>query len=92
MLPWPLVQHIAENLHVCGCSAALGGREAQVQGLGRETICCGSSSQREYDTERSRHLEAAGIRVLRFTNTQVLGETEAVLDQIWEAVEGLPSP
>ena len=46
----------------------------------------------ERDAERTRHLEADGLRVLRFTNVEVLKETEAVLDQIWNAVEGLPSP
>jgi adenine-specific DNA-methyltransferase len=34
------------------------------------------------DGERTRALEAAGIRVLRFTNTQVLTEVDSVLEAI----------
>ncbi len=34
------------------------------------------------DLERTRCLEANGMRVLRFTNTEVLGQTEAVLEAI----------
>ena len=43
--------------------------------------------QREDDAARQAHLESLGYRVLRFTNEQVLEETEAVLDQIAAAVE-----
>ena len=39
------------------------------------------------DEERSRFLEGAGFRVLRFWNNQVLGETEAVLIRIGEELE-----
>jgi len=34
------------------------------------------------DARRSAFLEANGIRVLRFTNTQVLGDSDAVLEAI----------
>ena len=38
------------------------------------------------DLERTRCLEANGIRVLRFTNTEVLCQTEAVLEAILRAL------
>ncbi|MGC9456671.1 MAG: N-6 DNA methylase [Halothiobacillaceae bacterium] len=38
------------------------------------------------DAERTRHLQEKGIRVLRFDNRQVLTETEAVLDVIYNAL------
>jgi very-short-patch-repair endonuclease len=41
------------------------------------------------DMERTRHLEANGLRVLRFTDTQALLETEGVLNQILGALEPL---
>jgi very-short-patch-repair endonuclease len=45
------------------------------------------------DEERRRFLEAAGFHVLRFTNREVLLETEPVLGAIWEATKGYdPSP
>jgi very-short-patch-repair endonuclease len=41
-----------------------------------------------YDRERTAFLEAQGLRVLRFTNVEVLTETDGVLATIWEeAVE-----
>jgi very-short-patch-repair endonuclease len=45
------------------------------------------------DEERTRFLEAAGFHVLRFTDREVLLETESVLGAIWEATRGYdPSP
>ena len=45
------------------------------------------------DEARTRWLEAAGLRVLRFTNREVLTETEAVLETILRAFEAWqPSP
>jgi len=41
----------------------------------------------KYDACRTSYLEARGIRVLRFTNDQVLGETEAVLEVIQGAIK-----
>jgi very-short-patch-repair endonuclease len=40
-----------------------------------------------YDRERDLHLAGYGLRVLRFDNTQVEGEIEAVLAAIWEACQ-----
>ena len=45
------------------------------------------------DEERTRFLEGAGLHVLRFTNREVLLETQSVLGAIWEATKGYdPSP
>ena len=41
----------------------------------------------EYDAERQNFLEALGLRVLRFSNTQVVTKTDVVLDAIAEALE-----
>lgn len=43
--------------------------------------------QARHDAERTKALNAAGIRVIRFWNHEVLKETEAVLRVIWEAVD-----
>ena len=48
--------------------------------------------QANYDADRTGWLEGAGYRVIRFWNSQVLEETEAVRDAIWMAVEGLSPP
>jgi len=46
-----------------------------------------------HDRERTPCLQEQGLRVIRFTNTQALTETDAVLDRIHEALEApLPSP
>ncbi len=40
------------------------------------------------DAARTRFLAEHGLRVLRFTNREILRETEAVLQAIWQAVSG----
>ena len=45
-------------------------------------------NQREYDEARTQVLQAHGYRVLRFSNEAVLGDVEAVLGVIAEAVRG----
>ncbi len=51
---------------------------------------------RRRDARRDEYLAGHGIRVLRFWNNEVLGETEAVLEAIYAAVVersgGIPSP
>ena len=42
-------------------------------------------SQREQDVLRSEYLTMYGYRVLRFTNEEVLRDTESVLKRIWQA-------
>ena len=44
-------------------------------------------NSRVHDTERDRFFKRHGIRVLRFTNLQVLNEIENVLDTIYEALK-----
>jgi very-short-patch-repair endonuclease len=49
----------------------------------------------EYDEERTRLLVTAGFRVLRFWNNEVLCETGAVMEKIWQELHtghGTPSP
>ncbi|GIX29175.1 endonuclease domain-containing protein [Pelomicrobium sp. G1] len=43
------------------------------------------------DAARTAALEAAGFRVLRFWNNEVLQETEAVLERILQALHPSPS-
>ncbi len=51
------------------------------------------NSARKYDEERTRFLNEQGIRVLRFWNNEVLRETQAVLESLWNAVNALtPTP
>ncbi len=51
-------------------------------------------AQWEYDNDRTRWLQFAGFRVIRFWNNQVLSETDAVLQAILIALtkEISPSP
>ena len=46
--------------------------------------------QKGYDAERTRFLESAGIRMLRFWNHEVLNDLEAVLEKLH--AELFPSP
>jgi len=39
-----------------------------------------------YDLERSNILESYGLRVLRFTNSEVLNDFESVSHKIWEQI------
>ena len=51
-------------------------------------------SQKPRDKERTKNLEAEGIRVIRFWNHEVLSETDSVLESIFNTLEesNLPSP
>jgi very-short-patch-repair endonuclease len=52
-----------------------------------------TSKGKARDEERTRFLEAAGFHVPRFTDREVLLETESVLEAIWRATKGYdPSP
>ena len=42
--------------------------------------------QRHLDEQRTAYLEARGIRVIRFSDREVLTETESVLAAIWVAL------
>jgi very-short-patch-repair endonuclease len=50
------------------------------------------SNALDYDQRRTVFLERAGVKVLRFTNDVVMKDTEAVLEAIWRALSGGPSP
>lgn len=52
----------------------------------------GGQHTAEVDAARTRELEAAGYRVLRFWNNEVLRQTEAVLARIAEVLETPPAP
>ena len=43
------------------------------------------------DAARTQYLESHGLRVLRFTNLEVLQETEAVLARVLDEIEGFAS-
>lgn len=48
--------------------------------------------QARHDAERTRFLERHGLRVLRFSNREVLQDTEVVLRQLYTVLTGNPSP
>jgi len=51
------------------------------------------ADRQAYDATRSQFLNAQGIEVLRYWNNQMLGETEAVLESLYQAVQRkTPSP
>lgn len=52
------------------------------------------SEQAAYDSVRTEYLEASGLKVLRFSNTEVLQQTETVVEAILAAVwdESFPHP
>ena len=64
-------------------------------GAGSSSSWTGAGTRRQwqarYDAERTLALERAGIRVLRFWNTDVLQNVEGVLEMILAAVRP-PSP
>lgn len=48
------------------------------------------ADDKQYDDQRTERLTAAGFRDLRFWNNEVLNETEAVVQTIWNVLN--PSP
>jgi very-short-patch-repair endonuclease len=49
--------------------------------------------QAEHDANRTQELQAAGFRVVRFWNNEVLKEIESVKEKIWSVVQELqPHP
>ena len=50
------------------------------------------ANQQEYDAERTKVLEGAGIRVLRFWNDDVLKNTDTVLEEVLAALTNTPHP
>ena len=43
-------------------------------------------SQQEYDTGRTAELEKYGLRIVRFTNNEVINETEKVINKIKKVI------
>jgi adenine-specific DNA-methyltransferase len=50
------------------------------------------AEQAQYDSRRSAELEAAGYRVIRFWDSDVLKQTESVVEQIFVALRTAPHP
>ncbi|BCU64036.1 hypothetical protein F941_02368 [Acinetobacter bouvetii DSM 14964 = CIP 107468] len=44
----------------------------------------GTDDAIEYDTERTKFLEALGLTVVRYWNHDVLGRTDVVLEDLWQ--------
>jgi very-short-patch-repair endonuclease len=51
----------------------------------------GGQHNEEVDAERTRYIEAQGFRLIRFWNNDVLGNTEAVLEEIERVIANMPS-
>ena len=51
-----------------------------------------TAGQKAYDQQRTAYLRGQGLRVLRFTNHEVLQETEAVVEAIYGAVMETKNP
>jgi very-short-patch-repair endonuclease len=64
--------------------------------LGKKVVIEVDGSQHieqvKYDNNRTAHLEAQGFRVLRFWNNDVLTKTDSVMQVIFDALGGRPSP
>ncbi|OAL81256.1 DNA methyltransferase [Acinetobacter sp. SFB] len=44
----------------------------------------GTADAIEYDAERSKFLEALGLKVVRYWNHEVLNQVDSVLENLWE--------
>ncbi|MEX5366519.1 endonuclease domain-containing protein [Acinetobacter haemolyticus] len=44
----------------------------------------GTDDGKEYDTERTKYLEALGLSVVRYWNHDVLGRADVVLQDLWQ--------
>ena len=44
----------------------------------------GTDDGKEYDTERTKFLEALGLKVVRYWNHEVLRQTDMVLEDLWQ--------
>jgi len=44
----------------------------------------GNDDAIEYDAERTKFLEALGLKVVRYWNHDVLGQTDVVLEHLWQ--------
>jgi very-short-patch-repair endonuclease len=51
----------------------------------------GTDDGREYDAERTKFLEALDLKVVRYWNHEVLGQTDMVLEDLWNGCLELKS-
>jgi very-short-patch-repair endonuclease len=58
--------------------------------LGIEVDGSAHQGMEAYDADRERRLLAEGILILRFTNQEVLGDLESVVELILQAVDARP--
>ncbi|OUC65343.1 endonuclease domain-containing protein [Acinetobacter seifertii] len=49
----------------------------------------GTNDGKEYDAERTKFLEALGLKVVRYWNHDALGRTDVVLEDLWNVCCGL---
>jgi very-short-patch-repair endonuclease len=47
-------------------------------------------SRREYDLERTKYIESSGLRLIRFTNTEIENKIDWVIEKIKESVDPFP--
>jgi len=47
-------------------------------------------SRHEYDIERTAYLESSGLKIVRFTNTEIMNRIEWVIKKIKRAVDPFP--
>jgi very-short-patch-repair endonuclease len=47
-------------------------------------------SRHDYDIERSKYIESSGLKIIRFTNTEIENRIEWVLKKIQNAVDPFP--
>jgi very-short-patch-repair endonuclease len=47
-------------------------------------------SRHEYDLERTKYLESSGLKIIRFTNTEIENRIEWVINKIQKAVDPFP--
>jgi very-short-patch-repair endonuclease len=65
---------------------------ARMHGLAIELDGDSHGLQSEYDKQRTKFLESEGFRVIRFSNNDVMGNMEGVLQMIVAAMADSPSP
>lgn len=47
---------------------------------------------KEYDEDRQEQIESLGLKILRFTNTEIYKNIESVVERIEETLQGLQPP
>ncbi|MGW8202857.1 endonuclease domain-containing protein [Sphingomonas bisphenolicum] len=52
----------------------------------------GGQHNQEVDAQRTRYIESQGFRVIRFWNSDVLGNLDGVVEEIERVIADMPSP